>query len=195
MGKKKKSVVGERAWNLLRLAVLWGRKGGVFKRRLMMELRLVPKFLKGLAHPSTRNDHQIISSHYMERQFSFNGTPIFHVKIHHHRLASSSMRFLLPCISAEEVDFDYDFSVNDHDNGRTSYSTGSETDVEDLGEAEECGYEGCDEKENGPYVYSYEIEDEGIDSKAEKFIAKFHEQMRLQRQISYLEHAERGSKS
>ncbi|KAE8660588.1 CTP synthase family protein isoform 1 [Hibiscus syriacus] len=183
MAKMKKSDVAERAWNLLRLALLWGRKGGVFKIRLMMELRLVPKFLKGLAHPSTRNDHQMISSHYMERRLSLDDTPIFHLKMHHHR--PTSMRFLLPCISVEEVDFDYDFGVEDYDNGRTSYSTGSETDVEDQ-EVEECGYEGCDEKENGPYVCSYETEDEGIDSKAEKFIAKFYEQLRLQRQISYL---------
>ncbi|KAK8636088.1 hypothetical protein V6N13_004798 [Hibiscus sabdariffa] len=193
MEKKKKSDVTQRAWNLLRLALLWARKGGVFKRRLMMELRLVPKFLKGLAQTSTRNDHRMISSHYKERQLSFDETPIFHVKIHHHHHRPASMRFLLPCISTEEVDFDYDFGVNDYDNGRESYSTstGSESDVE----VEECGYEGSDEKENSPYRHSNEFEDEGIDSKAEKFIANFYEQMRLQRQISYLEYTERGSKN
>ncbi|GMJ01034.1 hypothetical protein like AT5G38700 [Hibiscus trionum] len=179
MATKKKSDVAQRAWNLVRLTLLWARKGGVFKRRLMMELRLVPKFLKGLAQTSNRNDHRMISSHYKERQLSFDDTPIFHVKIHHHR--PSSMRFLLPCISTQEVDFDYDFGVDE------SYSTGSESDVE----VEECGYEGSDEKENSPYV----LEDEGIDSKAEKFIAQFYEQMRLQRQISCLEGTERGSKS
>ncbi|KAE8696987.1 CTP synthase family protein isoform 1 [Hibiscus syriacus] len=187
---KKKSDVAQRAWNLLRLALLWARKGGVFKRRLMMELRLLPKFIKSLAHTSTRNDHQMINS----RQLSFDETPIFHFKVHHHRLAS--MRFLLPCIRTEEVDFDYDFGIDEYDynNGRESNLLGSESYVEEE-EVEECGYEGSDEKENSWYPYSYEFEDEGIDSKAEKFIAKFYEQMRLQRQISYLEYAERGSKS
>ncbi|GMI73727.1 hypothetical protein like AT5G38700 [Hibiscus trionum] len=184
MGKKKRSDV---AWNLLRLPLLWARKGGIFKRRVMMELRLVHKFLKGPGNTSTRNDHQMIGSHYKERQLSFDETPIFQFKMHHHHHRPASMRFLLPCISAEEVDFD--FGVKDYDNGRRSCSTGSEsTEVEEV---EEYGYEGCDEKGNStPYPYSSEIEDEGIDSKAEKFIAKFYEQMRLQRQISYLEYTE-----
>ncbi|KAE8676681.1 hypothetical protein F3Y22_tig00111582pilonHSYRG00615 [Hibiscus syriacus] len=134
----------------------------------------------------------MISSHYKERQLSFDDTPIFNVKVHHHR--PTSIRFLLPCISTEEVDFDYDFGVDDCDNGRESYLTGSESDVEEGGEVEECGYEGSDEKENSSFPYSYEFEDEGIDSKAEKFIAKFYEQMTLQRQISYLEYTERDSK-
>ncbi|XP_022770854.1 uncharacterized protein LOC111314091 [Durio zibethinus] len=173
---KKNSDVAQRAWRLLRLALLWTRKGGVFKRRLMMELRLVPKFLKGLGHTTAPRD-QI--SYYKERELSFDETPIFHVKMHR----PASMRFLLPCISAEEVDFDYDFGIDEngvygYDSGRKSYSTGSEA------KDKECGYEGCDEKS------PYPLEEEGIDSKAEKFIAKFHEQMKLQRQFSYLEYTE-----
>ncbi|KAK5818753.1 uncharacterized protein LOC108485040 [Gossypium arboreum] len=193
---KTKGDVAQRAWSLLRLALLWARKGGVFRRRLMMELRLLPKFLKGLAHHQPHRHHQLMS-HYKERQLSFDETPIFHIKMHR----PASMRFLLPCISTEEVDFDYDFGPNDYDGvygyndgGRKSYSTASDTDEED-GEVEECGYEGCDEKENSPY---YAVEEEGIDSKAEKFIASFYEQMRLQSQVSYLEYSEKlstGSKS
>ncbi|WRX09818.1 Protein of unknown function DUF761 [Theobroma cacao] len=176
---KKNSNVSQRAWSLLRLALLWTRKGGVFKRRLMMELRLVPKFLKGLGHTTAPRD-QI---HYKERELSFDETPFFNVKMHR----PSSMRFLLPCISAEAVDFDYDFGMDEYDgvcgyeSGRKSYSSSS--DEEEQGE-EECGYEGCDEKS------PYSLEEEGIDSKAEKFIAKFYAQMKLQRQISYLEYTE-----
>ncbi|XP_022759674.1 uncharacterized protein LOC111306039 [Durio zibethinus] len=179
---KKNSDVAQRAWSLLRLALLWTRKGGVFKRRLMMELRLVPKFLKGLGHTTAPRDQL----HYKERELSFDETPIFHVKMHR----PASMRFLLPCISPEEVDFDYDFGIDEYnriygyDSGRKSYSTSSDEE-EDQGEEKECGYEGCDEK--SPYPLE---EEEGIDSKAEKFIAKFYEQMKLQRQVSYLEYTE-----
>ncbi|XVE73398.1 hypothetical protein DITRI_Ditri11bG0114900 [Diplodiscus trichospermus] len=183
---KKKSDVAERAWRLLRLALLWTRKGGVFKRRIMMDqLRLVPKFLKGLGHTTASRHDQI--SHYKERELSFDETPILHVKMHR----PASMRFLLPCISAEQVDFDYDFGndeydgVYGYDSGRKSYSTGSETEEEqEQGEEKECGYEGCDEKS------PYPLQEEGIDSKAEKFIANFYEQMKLQRQISYSEYTE-----
>ncbi|XWS76625.1 hypothetical protein CRYUN_Cryun01aG0193000 [Craigia yunnanensis] len=179
---KKHSDVTQRAWSLLHLALLWTRKGGVFKRRLMMELRLVPKFLKGLGHTTAPRQDQI--SHYKERELSFDETPIFHVKMH--RL--TSMRFLLPCISPEEVDFDYDFGIDGvyrYDSGRKNYSTGSEPEEEqEQGEEKECGYEGCDEKS------PYPLQEQGIDSKAEKYIAKFYEQMKFQRQTSYLEYTE-----
>ncbi|XP_039001295.1 uncharacterized protein LOC120127447 isoform X2 [Hibiscus syriacus] len=178
---KKNGDVARRAWGLLRLTLLWTRKGGVFKRRLMMELRLVPKFLKGLGRSTTVHtrgvDRQL---RYKKRQFSFDETPIIDVKAVHR---SSSMRFLLPCISAEAVDFErFD------DLGIESYSTCSDIveDEEEQGEEEEWGYEGCDEK--CPCPYTFPVEEEGIDSKAERFIAKFYEQLKLQsRQISDLE--------
>ncbi|GMI98873.1 hypothetical protein like AT5G38700 [Hibiscus trionum] len=183
---KKNDEVGRRAWRLLRLALFWARKGGVFKRRLMMELRLVPKFLKGLGHSTTVHtcgDRQL--QYYKERQFSFDETPIIDVKAVHR---SASMRFLLPCISAEAVDFDrYDDSgIDEYGGSNKSYSTCSDI-VEE--EEEEWGYEGCDEK--SPCPYTFPVEEEGIDSKAEKFIAKFYEEMKLQsRQISDLEDKE-----
>ncbi|KAK8654379.1 hypothetical protein V6N13_128348 [Hibiscus sabdariffa] len=182
---KKNDDVGRsrRAWNLLRLALLWARKSRVFKRRFMVELRLVPKFLKGLGHSTTsvhtRGDRRVLQ-YYKERQFSFDETPIIDVKAVHR---SASVRFLLPCISAEAVDFDrYDhLSIE-------NYSACSDIveDEEERGEDEEWGYEGCDEK--SPCPYAFPAEEEGIDSKAEKFIAKFYEEMKLQsRQVSGFE--------
>ncbi|KAE8671273.1 CTP synthase family protein isoform 1 [Hibiscus syriacus] len=160
MKLKKNGGVGRRAWGLLRLALLWARKGGVFKRRLMMELRLVPKFLKGLGH-STMASHACGDRlHYKERQFSLNETPIIFVKTVHR---SASMR---------------------RDSGSTKSCSTCSNIVEDEGEEEEWGYEGCDEKSPFP------VEEEGIDSKAEKFIAKFFEEMKLQRQTSDLEYSE-----
>ncbi|KAK5776365.1 hypothetical protein GOBAR_AA39266 [Gossypium barbadense] len=173
MPKKNGTDLGRRAWSFLRLALLWARKGGVFKRRLtMVDFRLViPKFLKS-STAAPRHDRL----HYKEREFSFDETPIFHVKVHR----SASMRFLLPCISpTEAVDFE-DHEIYSCGNSKNSYSTCSDI----VEEGEEMGYEGCDEKS------PYPLEEEGIDLKAEKFIAKFYEQIKLQRQISDLEYTE-----
>jgi hypothetical protein len=96
--------VGRRAWNILRLSLLWARKSGVFRRKLVTELRLVPKYLKCLGHKTTPAHH----IHYFERELSFDETPMFNVKMYR----PSSMRFLLPCINPD-VDFDYDFNDDD----------------------------------------------------------------------------------
>jgi hypothetical protein len=157
MGKKNVDV-GRRAWNILRFALLWARKGGVFKRRLITELRLLPKYVRGLG-AGARHD-QI---HYGERELSFDKTPIFHVKMHR----PASMRFHLPCITPQ-VDFDYvsddEVCGYEYNSGRKSFLNGGE---------EEEGMVACEE--------------EGIDLRAEEFIAKFHEHLKLQRQISFLQ--------
>ncbi|GKU86970.1 hypothetical protein SLEP1_g1433 [Rubroshorea leprosula] len=163
-----------RAWNLLRVALmLWTRKGGVFKRRLAMELRLGAKYLKSLGHRAYRD--QI---HYGERELTFDKTPIFHVKMHR----PASMRFLFPCIGAEQVDFDYDFG----DDGVYGYDSGRKSFLKGEAEEEEYGYDCCEQKAPG----EEEEEEEEIDSKAEAFIAKFYEQIKLQRQFSYLQYTE-----
>ncbi|KAE8009405.1 hypothetical protein FH972_005842 [Carpinus fangiana] len=171
MPKKINGAVAGRAWNILRLALLWTRKGGVFKRRLITELRHLPKYVRGLGWGAGSRHDQI---YYGERELSFDKTPIFNVKIHR----PASMRFHLPCITPQ-VDFDY-VSDGDHDNyddevcgyddsGRMSFLKGKEE--EDEEEMAAC-------------------EEEGIDLRAEEFIAKFYEQMKLQRQISFLQYNE-----
>lgn len=164
---RKNGDFGHRAWNILRLALLWARKGGVFKRRLTVELRVLPKFLKSLGHHTTTPRTQL---HYGERQLSFDKTPIFHVKMHR----PASMRFNIPCITPQ-VDFDYDFDEDQEDEyddgGRRSF-------LKSGGEEEEYEEETIPEEEKE------------IDLRAEEFIAKFYEQMKLQRQISYLQYNE-----
>ncbi|KAF5937352.1 hypothetical protein HYC85_024858 [Camellia sinensis] len=181
--QRKKSSIATRAWNILRLALLWARKCVVFKiRRLMMDLRRFHKFLKTLAHYSTDCHRSAITVHYGERQLSFDNTPIIQVKMHCH----SSMRFKMPripCINHSQVDFNYDFESNgdndyemncdfiddDEDGARKSFlKCGNEDDCEDI--------VACD--------------DEGIDLKAEQFIAKFYEQMKIRRQVSHLQYNE-----
>ncbi|XP_044480962.1 uncharacterized protein LOC123223376 [Mangifera indica] len=168
---KKNGDVSRRAWNLLRAALLWARKGGLFKRRLMMELRVLPKFIRSLGH-NTPPD-QI---YYGERELSFDKTPIFKVKMH--RLAS--MRFLIPCIDPP-VDFDYDFDLDDDDEDGDGYDYGRKSYLENE--------EQVVEEEKIP------LEEQGIDLRAEEFIAKFYEQIKMQRQISYLEYNESLNKT
>lgn len=187
---KKTNDVTQRAWNLLRLGLLWARKGGVFKRRLMTELRVVPKFVKRLGHAtSTRRDRL----HYGERELSFDKTPIFNVKMHR----PASMRYLLiPCITpTQQVDFDYDFDDDgDTEDGVYGY------DYDNSGSGKKSFLK--DNEERARYAYGYEAneeiilpEEEGIDLRAEEFIVNFYQQIKMQRQISYLEYNERLTNS
>lgn len=179
MMKKKPSSqqIGRRTWNLLRMALLWARKGGVFKNRLMMDhFRMLPKFIKSLGnHHHSKEDQQWGALHYGERQLSFDETPIIHVRMSR----PSSLRFKIPnipCINPHPVDFDDDF---DAPCARKSFYRGAEEEDEFDFCEEEVESVGCDE---------------GIDRKAEEFIAKFYQQMKMQRQISYLQYNEMNNR-
>ncbi|KAK4418079.1 hypothetical protein Salat_2220600 [Sesamum alatum] len=157
---RKSSVVARRAWNILRLALLWARKGGLFRNRLMLNLNV---YVRKLLHSNEARG----ALAYGDREFSFDDTPIFHVKMHRR---SSSLRFKLPhipCIKPHVVDFEYDFDYDDHEDHVTN-------DQDEMSEDEETNESCCD--------------DQGIDLKAEEFIARFYEQMKLQRQVSYLQY-------
>ncbi|PSS14713.1 Protein of unknown function DUF761, plant protein [Actinidia chinensis var. chinensis] len=168
--QKKKSGVTHKAWNLLRIALLWARKGGVFKRRLVIDLRLFPKFLKTLGHS---NQHGALR--YGDRELSFDETPIINVKMHR----PSSLRFRIPCLNQPQVDFDYNF---DFDDDAASYC--------DYGARKSFLRSGDDDCEICEEEIDHCEGDEGIDLKAEQFISKFYEQMKLQRQVSYLQYSE-----
>ncbi|XP_074268219.1 uncharacterized protein LOC141591696 [Silene latifolia] len=159
MGMKRSTCddAARRAWRLLRLALLWARKGGLLKCRLVAELRHMPKYLKG--HHKVSRD--MIRYGERERELSFDDTPVFHLRMNRH----SSLRFKMPCIRPEVVDFDYEFE-------------------DEGGDYEDVGYKGYgttsfdnDDEE--------QVEDEGIDVKAEEFIANFYAQMKMQKQISF----------
>ncbi|CAN8248069.1 unnamed protein product [Cochlearia groenlandica] len=163
----KKKTIRHKAWSLVRMALLWGRKGGVFKRWHFFELRnLLSKHLKALSHPHhTINGDGSYLYRYGERQLSFDDSPLFNVKNKKktHRPASSSIRFLLPCIDPPpHVEFGHDFEMDGQD-----YS--------DDGYCESCTDKDEEEEEE---------EEKGVDLRAEEFIAKFYDQIKLQRQIS-----------
>ncbi|KAL2934801.1 putative malate:quinone oxidoreductase [Bienertia sinuspersici] len=173
MGKKKASCeeAARRAWRLLRITFLWARKGHSLKCRLMAELRHMPKHLKGY-HKKSKDMIQ-----YGERELSFDETPVLHLRMSR----PSSLRFRIPCITPEVTDFDYDFGDDGHDyddvkygiyGARKSFLGSNVEDYQDDDDNDVCEEE---------MVY----EDAAIDDKADEFIAKFYEQMKLQRQISY----------
>lgn len=188
---KRNSDVGRRAWNILRIALLWPCKGEVLRRRLMAELRLLPKFIRGLGHVDTTSAQRNRIIRYGERQLSFDKTPIFPritVKVN----GSASMRFLhnhIPCLNPPVVDFDdYEFGRDEYDvvydSARKSFLTN--------GEDQEYYDEEGEEEEEEKYVPLQENDNEenNIDTRAEEFIAKFYKQIKLQRQISYLQYNE-----
>lgn len=140
---------------------------------------MVNKYLRSLANQSS--NHELIR--YGERELSFDKTPIFHVKMH--RPAASMRHLLLPCITPHAVDFDCDFDLDgdhEHDHHCEEYGYGY-----DCRRRSFLG--GRAEEEDGDCQGSM-AEDDGIDLRAEKFIANFYEQIKLQRQISYLQYNE-----
>ncbi|XP_073037997.1 uncharacterized protein [Primulina eburnea] len=127
-----------------RLALLWARKGGVFRDKLSIGLTIFyQRIISRIHHSQQQQQQQGGALIYGDRQFSFDESPMIYIKMHR---PASSFRFKLPNISCVRFDFE---SEEEHDD---------------------------DDDE----------EEEGIDLKAEEFIAKFREQMRLQRQMSCL---------
>ncbi|KAF7119550.1 hypothetical protein RHSIM_Rhsim13G0006400 [Rhododendron simsii] len=183
---KQRSDIAHRAWNILRQALLWARKGGLFRKRLVMDPRLLPKFLKTLGHSAKRD-----AIHYGERELSFENTPIINIKMHR----PSSMRFRMPripCITPRG-DFDYDSEFkDDNDDSFLSYCSdeGARKTIMMGGDDEDNEDNGCEVCEAIiPVDEGIDI-NEGIDIKADQFIAKFYEQMKLQRQVSHLQYNE-----
>ncbi|KAG0488086.1 hypothetical protein HPP92_006897 [Vanilla planifolia] len=174
---KNKTMVAGRAWRLIRLALLWARKGGAFKPRVFLDLRLFLSQLKNLL-PVNAGDGGRSHLHYHEREFSFDDTPVFHFKTHR----SSSLRLpRIPCITPS-------FSFEDDDEILLERLKLSKADA-----TRECEHNGFDDKEEGSDSEAsgaVEEEEEGIDSRAERFIMEFYERMTAQRDRACLEYSE-----
>ncbi|WOL18434.1 hypothetical protein Cni_G27229 [Canna indica] len=171
MAKKRAAAFTGRAWRLLRLALLWARKGGALKRGIFVDLRIKPGYLKSLKLPGGRRADRL---RFGEREFSFEETPAFHFK-------TPSMRHLrIPCITpAADFDFvdeeDLVFAKRDTNCGYSIDDIADDTSIADQQREFEDGVE---------------EQEVGIDRKAEEFIEKFYEQMKMQRQISWIQYNE-----
>ncbi|KAF5820322.1 hypothetical protein HanRHA438_Chr01g0001031 [Helianthus annuus] len=165
-----RSDVSRRAWRLLRLALLWVRKGGVFvlKKRLMLDLS---HYVKSLGQSKKGNG----ALQYGDRQLSFDATPMIHVRMHR----PNSMRFRLPhipCINPHVECSDHLFDFDDESEG---YSCCEARKSFLIGNGEE--YDEEDDDDEYDQITSEE-QTMGIDLRAEEFIANFYEQLKLQRQ-------------
>ncbi|GFQ02457.1 hypothetical protein PHJA_002389600 [Phtheirospermum japonicum] len=158
---KKSTHVARRVWNIVRLALLWARKGGILRNKHRLAISFSKLTRKLIHHYSS--DPRGGALAYGDHEFSFDETPIYLVKM---RRRSNSLRFKLPHIPCINPHLDFD----NYDDGE-----GNEDELED-----EMNNGDCDD-------------DEGIDLKAEEFIANFYEEMKLQRQISYLQYNKNGA--
>ncbi|XP_047326247.1 uncharacterized protein LOC124929910 [Impatiens glandulifera] len=138
----KRKNVGRRAWNIIRLAVLWARKNAESRRVFVMDL--------GKCFSRRRSDSGA-ALRYGEREMSFHSSPVNHVKMHR---APPLICFNIPCIKKPAVDRfhndDVEYCLYDDD-------------------VEYCLYDDDDDEDD-------------VDVKAEMFITKFYEQIKIQRQ-------------
>uniref|UniRef100_A0A0E0NTY5 Uncharacterized protein n=1 Tax=Oryza rufipogon TaxID=4529 RepID=A0A0E0NTY5_ORYRU len=184
--KQQKASIGRRAWRLLRLAVLWARKGSaVHSLRLLSNLRRAGVGL-GVVGRGDRLG-------YGEREYSIEETPAFRF-----RTPSARVLRLIPCIAPAVPDTPglygdedrYFFCRWDTEPTTTMASRASAAAFRD-GAMEEQLLELSMLEASAAAV----TEDAGVDAKAEEFIAKFHAQMKLQRQISWLQYNEMMERS
>ncbi|KAE8780986.1 hypothetical protein D1007_45789 [Hordeum vulgare] len=188
---RKATVGGRRAWRLLRLAVLWARKGSAAQ-----SLRL----LKTLRHSRVgggRDDRL----RYGEREFSIDETPAFRF-----RTPSARVLRFIPCIAPSVPD-----TPGVYGDDRYFFCDDRERDAScarDLydDQPSECGLESLDNGADERAMMEASVavgssgaveggEDAGVDVKADEFIAKFYAQMKLQRQISWLQYNEMMERS
>ncbi|KAG2541373.1 uncharacterized protein LOC120687341 [Panicum virgatum] len=199
----KRPSFGTRAWRLLRLAVLWARRGGAaHSLRLLRTLRRHGHGLGGGA----RGDRL----RYGEREFSIDETPAFRF-----RTPSARVLRLIPCIAPAVPDtpglyrddryFFRDAASRALEEDAAAYGYGgpeSERGIDDEEEELSCYCGGGDEEELLERAVAESCRastaaegDAGVDVKADEFIARFYAQMKLQRQISWLQYNEMMQRS
>jgi hypothetical protein len=182
----KKASISGKAWRLLRLAVLWARKGSAARSlRLLKTLRR-----SGLGLHGRRNDQL----RYGEREFSIDETPSFRF-----RTPSARVLRFIPCIATAVPDTPARYGEDRYFfcDAREKDEEGCSGDYYDDAELSECGVEDDQllerammEASCGNVDAAEGGEDAGVDVKADEFIAKFYAQMKLQRQISWLQYNE-----
>uniref|UniRef100_A0ACD5X066 Uncharacterized protein n=1 Tax=Avena sativa TaxID=4498 RepID=A0ACD5X066_AVESA len=183
----RKASVGGKAWRLLRLAVLWARKGSAaHSLRLLKTLRRSGVGLGGGRKEQLR---------YGEREFSIDETPAFRF-----RTPSARVLRFIPCIAPAVPDTPCVYGDD-----RYFFCGARERDegcvgdyYDDDGEPSECGIESVEGEqllERAMMEAAESGEDAGVDVKADEFIANFYAQMKLQRQISWLQYNEMMQRS
>ncbi|GJN08104.1 hypothetical protein PR202_ga25994 [Eleusine coracana subsp. coracana] len=180
----------------MRLAVLWARRGGAAH-----SLRL----LRTLRRHGRRGDRL----RYGEREYSIEDTPAFRF-----RTPSARVLRLIPCIAPHVPDtpglcygddryfFSAALRVKDGDESYYGYGDDDQAAESACDDDEICGCADDDEEQlleramaEARRASTATVADAGVDVKAEEFIARFYAQMKLQRQISWLQYNEMMQRS
>eukprot|EP01018_Ginkgo_biloba_P037668 Gb_29515 [translate_table: standard] len=192
-------VVAKRLWNMLRFAIFMLRKGGVLKRKMMLDMHLMMKrgkvFGKSLGnlvfhHSARRPLHGFGLKEY---EFSCSNSPANPVFVHmakrrHHSYFPSIPKF--PCIQPHPVDEDQDESnaivISQAPDYNAEFFSKNNLDLSDFPALDES-------RPLSPFArsnFSVCEEEDQVDRQAEEFISKFYQQIRLQRQISMVQYDE-----
>ncbi|XP_020582189.1 uncharacterized protein LOC110025855 [Phalaenopsis equestris] len=165
MGKKTPTVAC-RAWRLLRLPLLWTRKGFDLKPRSLDD---DSRLLKLETYPSRCS----------EREFSFDDTPSNQFKKHHRSVSLCLLPCLAPSVDFEGEDEDELFLRKSREDSDELDPGRRMVEAEEDWDSQSCWSEAMTEKGEGE-------EEEEIDSRAEKFITEFYQQIKLQPRFSPL---------
>lgn len=158
---------GARAWRVLRLALLWARKGGAF-----LDLRLA---LKPAGRRSVRDCLRYGGG---EREFSFDETPTFRLKTPSARWQLLLPR-IIPCIAPPAADH------HQFDDGGLRFIGYGDAESRDHEEEYDDDYDHDHDRDHENDENGLECE---IDLRAEEFIARFYQEIKLQRQRSWIQY-------
>jgi len=190
----------KRLWNVLRIAFFMIRKGLISKRKMLMDMHLMMergkvcgRSLRNLVfHHSRGNSH--VGFGLQDYEFSCSNSPaIFNMaKKKHHYFPTSILHF--PCINQHQVEDKEEPNTIvlpklDYSN---EYFSKDCLDLNDLPAAIQklspllsplCRRISNSSGEDRDYAHQ-------VDRQAEEFIAKFHEQLRMQNRMSALQYQE-----
>ncbi|KAG6415243.1 hypothetical protein SASPL_122649 [Salvia splendens] len=155
---KRTSLFTHRAWELLR-ALLCTRRGELCRNRAAITRSAFHKLFKKIGAYAARDSRTALL--YGDHEISFQRTPVVHVRMHR---APAALRLKLPHIPCVTPQVDHDWEDEDDEVW-------------------------CDPVRRNCLLKEEEMSDEsdeGIDERAEEFITKFYEEMKQQRQISYV---------
>lgn len=189
----------KRFWNVLRIAFFMIRKGLISKRKMLMDMHLMMergkvygRSLRNMVfHHSRGNNHG--GSGLQEFEFSCSNSPaIFHMtKRKHHYFPTHILHF--PCINPHQVEDKEEPSTPvlpklDYSNEYFSKDCLDQNDLPVLQKLSPLLSPLCRRISNA----SGEDQDYDpqVDRRAEEFIAKFYEQLRLQNRMSLLQYQE-----
>ncbi|GLJ50438.1 hypothetical protein SUGI_1074740 [Cryptomeria japonica] len=190
VGSHVNHAVAKKLWNMVKAAFMMLRKEIVLKRKMVLEMQMMMKRGKMLGkslgslifhHSHGKSRHCSTGFGVREYEFSCSNTPIsFHIGKKRHNFFPS-----IPCIQphADEGDCYSNAIVV----SQSEFFSKNIMDFSDLPCVDEST------RPLSPFCGGNNLsccEEERVDREAEEFISRFYQQMRLQRQGSFLQYDE-----